>query len=173
MPVWWTPLSARSSRNPAREGGAAGLLRRAFLVLTGIALLGTTIELVIGRHWDSAVQLIPFAVIAVAAATLWLVANAESGGRLRLARGLSIAVLAASAFGVWEHVEGNQEAGALDQRTAATWESTPTIQRWWLAASGGVGPAPPLAPGVLAQAGLMLLAATLRHPAVEGAETDG
>ena len=47
--------------------------------------------------------------------------------------------------------------GALDQRTAATWETTPATTRWWMALSGGVGPAPPLAPGVLAQAGLMLV----------------
>lgn len=152
------------------ELGAAPLLRRALLALTAIALVGTAVELVIGRHWESAPQVIPFGVIGVAGVTLWLVATARSAGRLRVARGLAVLVLAASAFGVWEHVEGNQDAGALDQRTAASWETTPALTRWWLALSGGVGPAPPLAPGVLGQAALMLLAATLRHPASETAE---
>jgi hypothetical protein len=163
-------LSARSSRSPLQEHGTALLLRRAFLVLTGIALAGTAVELVIGRHWEQPSQVIPFVVIAVAAAALILVATARTPGRLRVARGLCIAVLAASAFGVWEHIEGNEEAGALDQRTAANWATTPAVQRWWLAASGGVGPSPPLAPGVLAQAALMLLAATLRHPALDASE---
>lgn len=143
------------------------MLRRALLALTGVALAGTTAELVIGRHWESAPQLIPFVVIALAAGALGLIAFARTRGAVSAARGICAVVLAASLFGVWEHIEGNEHAGALDQRTAATWETTPATQRFWLAASGGVGPSPPLAPGVLAQAGLMLLAATLRHPALE------
>ena len=146
------------------ERGAASVLRRALLVLTAIALAGTTTELAIGRHWEGPTQLIPFAAIAVAAVALSMIATARSRMSLRIAQGLYVVVLAASAFGVWSHVEGNHESGALDQSYAATWESTPAARRWWLAASGGVGPSPPLAPGVLAQAALMLLAATLRHP---------
>ncbi len=140
------------------------MLRRALLGLSAIALAGTGVELVIGRHWESATQLIPFAAIAVAAVALSMIAAARSRTMLRVAQGLCAVVLVASVLGVWNHVAGNEESGALDQRYAATWESTPATERWWLAASGGVGPSPPLAPGVLAQVALMLLAATLRHP---------
>jgi hypothetical protein len=38
--------------------------------------------------------------------------------------------------------------------------------RWWAALSKTVGPAPPIAPGVLAQASLALLLSTIRHPAL-------
>jgi len=152
------------------ERGTAGLLRRALLALAGIALAGTAAELVITRHWEDPTQVIPFAIIALAAVGLALIATARRARPVRVAQALCVVVLAASVFGVWEHVEGNEHAGALDQRTADTWETTPALQRWWLAASGGVGPSPPLAPGVLAQAALMLLAATLHHPAVERPE---
>ena len=118
----------------------------------------------IGRHWHSPTQVIPFAAIAVVAVALSMIATARSRTSLRIAQGLCAVVLAASALGVWNHVAGNEQSGALDQRYAAVWESTSVPRRWWLAASGGVGPSPPLAPGVLAQAALMLLAATLRHP---------
>ncbi|MGE3857549.1 MAG: hypothetical protein AB7G21_11405 [Dehalococcoidia bacterium] len=162
-------MSARSSRSEADRPTAA-LLRGAILVLTGVALAGTTAELVITRHWESTVQVLPFVIVGVAAVALGLVAAARRARLVRIARVLSIIVLLAAAFGVWEHIEGNEHAGALDQRTAATWETTPALQRFWLAASGGVGPSPPLAPGVLAQSALMLLAATLHHPALDRAE---
>ena len=159
-------MSAPSDRNHD-ERGAAPLLRRALLVLSGIALVGTTVELVIGRHWDSLEQVIPFGAIALAGMALWLIAARPTRRRLRLARGLCLIVLAVSELGVWNHIEGNQESGALDSRFADRWESMSAADRWWRAASGGVGPAPPLAPGVLAETALMLLAATLRHPATE------
>ena len=40
---------------------------------------------------------------------------------------------------------------------------------WWAAASGQVGPAPLLAPAVLAQIGLCVLLACWAHPAVRSA----
>ena len=62
--------------------------------------------------------------------------------------------------------QANYEAGPLDQRYTATWESLPAAARWWAAASMTVGPAPPIAPGVLGQAALALLLSTARHPAL-------
>ena len=41
-----------------------------------------------------------------------------------------------------------------------------SVAQWWEAITGGVGPAPVLAPGVLAEISLALLIATLRHPAM-------
>jgi len=49
---------------------------------------------------------------------------------------------------------------------ADTWDSRPAVEQLWLAATGTVGPAPPLAPGVLAEIGLALFLASLRHPAL-------
>ncbi|GAA3254760.1 hypothetical protein GCM10020216_090730 [Nonomuraea helvata] len=40
------------------------------------------------------------------------------------------------------------------------WEALPAVTRWWYALTKTMGPAPPLAPGMLAQSALMLLLAT-------------
>ena len=69
------------------------------------------------------------------------------------------------------HVNANYEAGPLDFRFADRWDSLSGWRRWWEALSGGVGPAPPLAAGVLAQAALCVLLATARHPAFAGRST--
>jgi hypothetical protein len=39
------------------------------------------------------------------------------------------------------------------------------LARWWAAATGSVGPSPPVAPGALAFGALCLLLTTVRHPA--------
>jgi len=64
------------------------------------------------------------------------------------------------------HIDVNYQSGPLDYRYAAIWETMPDPTRWWAALSKTVGPAPPVAPGVLAQASLGLLFATVRHPAL-------
>lgn len=73
--------------------------------------------------------------------------------------------LSHAAFGVYEHIAENHKPGPLDYRYAATWESLSATDQWWKAATKAVGPAPILAAGVLAQAGLMIAAATVGHPA--------
>jgi hypothetical protein len=72
----------------------------------------------------------------------------------------------ASLWGIFEHVEANYDAAPLDFNYANTWDTLPETTRWWLALSKSVGPSPPLAPGALAQAGLCVLLASLRHPAL-------
>ena len=75
-----------------------------------------------------------------------------------------------SAFGIFEHVKANYDAGPLDRRYAARWETMSEPSRWWTAASGGVGPSPPLAPAVMAQAALCLALATAGRRPVAHAE---
>jgi len=62
-------------------------------------------------------------------------------------------------------VAENLTAGPLDRDYAATWSSMPAVEQWWLAMTGGVGPAPTLAPGALLEISLALALATIRHPA--------
>jgi len=64
------------------------------------------------------------------------------------------------------HVLENLDAGPLDRNYAATWDSMSPIDQWFTAVTGGVGRAPTLAPGVLAEMGLGLLLATVRHPSL-------
>jgi hypothetical protein len=45
------------------------------------------------------------------------------------------------------------------------------LDQWWTAVTSGVGPAPTLAPGALAEISLALILATVRHPATEVTQT--
>ena len=140
--------------------------RRMFLGLAALALAGTAAELAIGRHWKTLIQEIPWLGIGLATIALLLLLVRPSRGRVWLARLLAAGVIVVAGVGVWEHVAANYDAGTLDFRYADTWASMSWFSRWRIAATGGVGPSPVLAPGILAQAALCLLAATFRHPAL-------
>jgi hypothetical protein len=142
------------------------LLRRGLLGLGALTTLGIVGELGVERHWTQPLQFVPWVAAGALAVAIALLMRAPSRARVRLAQVLAIAVVLSAALGIWEHVYANYDAGPLDQRYEYTWESLPEPTRWWLALTKTVGPSPPLAPGALAQAGLCILLATLRHPAL-------
>jgi hypothetical protein len=145
---------------------SVALLRRCFLALAVAGIVGTAVELALSRHWTSTVQLIPwFALGALAIAVALLVAR--PGRRAVLAvRVLAVLVILTAGLGVFEHVLANYHAAPLDFRYTSKWPTMSASSRWWAAASESVGPSPTLAPGVLAQAALCVLFATLGHPAL-------
>lgn len=142
------------------------LLRRGLLGLATLTILGITVELYTERHWTQRSQLIAWAALALTALAIALLLGQPSARRVRIAQTIAAIVVASAAVGVWQHIHANYEAGPLDRRYAQTWEGMSALSRWWLAARKGVGPSPPLAPGALAQAGLCVLLATVRHPAL-------
>lgn len=139
----------------------APLVRRGLLALTAIGILGTAFELATERHWHGLEQLIPWAALVVLAVATVLAALPGDRGATA-ARVLALVVLVASIYGVVTHVLANFHAGVLDQRYAETWNGLPVLQQWWHAVTRTVGPAPTLAPGMLGQAALLLLLATVR-----------
>jgi hypothetical protein len=145
---------------------AAPLLRRGLLWLGGLTTIGIVVELLAERHWSAGSQWVAWAIVAVGVGALILAAVASSHRAVMMARILAVAVIAGSVFGIWEHIESNHEAGELDQVYSASWESLPASQQWWLAVSKTVGPSPPFAPAALAQAGVCVLLATVKHPAL-------
>jgi hypothetical protein len=144
----------------------AGRLRLGLLVLAGAGVAGTAMELAFLRHWNGLEQLIPWAALAVLAAAVLLVAVRPSAGRVHLGRAAGATGSAAGLYGVWTHVVENYHAGPLDGIYGPRWDAMTALDRIWTAATGGVGPAPTLAPAALAQIGLCLLLATLGHPAL-------
>jgi hypothetical protein len=98
-----------------------------------------------------------------------LAAGVRHPGRRSIlwARGLGLAVLLFSAVGVAVHIAQNLASGPLDRDYAAIWDTLSPVQQLWTAATGGVGPAPALAPAAIAWTALILLLATVRHPALE------
>lgn len=148
-----------------RTTDTAATLRAGVLVLAAAATAGTAIELATERHWNGAVQLIPWFALAALVAAWALTAWRPRRASLGAARVLAAVVLLTSLYGIWEHIESNLNAGWLDAVYAAGWQSLGNGTRWWYAITKTVGAAPPLAPGILAQAALLVLLATWRHPA--------
>ncbi|MDA0634221.1 hypothetical protein OUY22_12410 [Nonomuraea sp. MCN248] len=131
----------------------ATLIRRALAALTVIAVLGAGFELAVERHWRSATQLVPWAALGLlAVGVLLLLLNRVSG----VVRAIAAVVLAASAFGVFAHVSANMTVGTF----SGALDGVSAIGQWWQAFTKSVGDTPPLAPGMLAQAALLLLLAT-------------
>jgi hypothetical protein len=153
------------------EAPGAAVLRMALLALALFGTVGAAADLAVARHWHSPIQLVPWAALALLGAATVAVALRPARLLVLAGRAVALVLAAAGAFGVYEHVAANHASGALDARYSATWDGLPAATQWWLAASGGVGPTPSLAPGVLAFAGLCLAAATLLHPALRPAGT--
>lgn len=140
---------------------ASDRMRRATRVLTLTTLAGLAAELAYSRHWGSLEQRIPWACVAIVAVALWLVSPVRSAAGLTAARALIIAVFLASLFGVWEHIKANHDAGPLDFKYATTWHTFSGARQWWMAISGGVGPAPPLVPLAMVLAAALVWICTL------------
>lgn len=152
----------------AGEDSHAALLRRGLLGLVALGIVGTAVELLFLGHWGSAAKTIVWPALALIAVAAILVARPSPTG-VRAARVIAAAVAVVALVGVGFHVSENLTAGPLDRQFAATWDSMSPIAQWWEAITGGVGPAPTLAPGVLLQLGLGVLLATLRHPVIANA----
>ncbi len=150
----------------------ATFLRRGLLALATLTITGIAIELYTEHHWEQPTQLIAWAALIVLAVAIGLLVRAGQGWRVRVAQLLALVAVASAVLGIWEHIEANHDAGPLDRRYAATWESLSTPDQWWLAARKGVGPSPPLAPGALAEAGFAVLLATAGHPALRADDAD-
>ncbi|WP_234711898.1 hypothetical protein [Mycolicibacterium setense] len=139
------------------------LVRRGLYIIAVLGVAATAFELATEQHWNSTEQLIPWAALAVLTCAIVLALLPARAAHLG-ARLLTVLVIAASAYGVIDHITVNHHSGPLDQRYAAQWDSTSTTQQWWYAATKGVGPTPPLAPAVLAQSALLVLFGSLLTP---------
>jgi hypothetical protein len=140
------------------------MLRRGLMALCGAGVVGTAVELAMLRHWTSWLQFVPWLALLPLGSALGFLAARPSRASVTLARGVALLVMVVAGFGIVEHVKANYDAGPLDRRYSARWETMSEPSRWWTAASGGVGPSPALAPGILGQAAVCLALATMHHP---------
>jgi hypothetical protein len=157
------PISADVSNDS--EGA---LLRRWLIALSALAAVGIALELVLLRHWDNGLELIPFISIALLGIAIGILARRPGRRAVRAVRAVATTVAASGAIGILIHIRSNYEAAPLDFRYTDSWPTTAEPIRWLLAATDTVGPSPTLAPAALTFAALALLVATLRHPALAG-----
>jgi hypothetical protein len=134
-------------------------LRQLLLALLFLGNLGLQVELALLRHADSAAKWIPHAMLFVgllAMISVYLRATAPTLKALTL---VMWAYLAVGLLGVYFHLRGNVEF-ALERDASLT-----GLRLVWKALRGAT---PALAPGALAQLGLLGLLYTYRHPALGG-----
>lgn len=137
--------------------GEAGLIRRLLLGLVLLGIAGLAAELVLLEHTESTWQWVPLVALGVGfvcAVAVWL---RPSPRTLRPFQAVMALFVAAGAVGAYLHLRGNVE-----------WElesdaSLRGLELFWAALHGAT---PALAPGAMAQLGLLGLTLAYRHPAL-------
>ncbi len=132
-------------------------LRRFLLIISALLFLGTVVELWLANHTKTVVQLIPFALCGIGLIVLSVVLLYPRRAAMLALRACMVMVLLGSLFGVYEHVSGNIAFQSEIHPNANTREFV-------MGAIGGASPL--LAPGILALAAVLALAATYHHPSL-------
>jgi hypothetical protein len=133
-------------------------MRHLMLGLAAFGLAGIATELVFLEHYEDTAMLVPLGAIALAlAAIVWHVL-AGTAGTLWLLRAVMAALVIVGVVGVVLHYRGSLEFQVdMDPTLSAS-------QLFWKVMH--MKAPPTLAPGVLAQMGLLGLISTYRHPAL-------
>jgi hypothetical protein len=140
----------------AKTSAVETQLRRLVLALFCFGALGTGVELIALRHYEEQWQLVPLFVLSVALLSAALQAFAGSPATLRMLRTVCVTMMVAGAAGIAFHYHGNMEFQL---------ETNPSLAGWALFSRIVRAKAPPaLAPGVMAQLGLLGLIYCFRHP---------
>lgn len=130
-------------------------LHQLLLTLCLLGTLGLLAELFLLEHTESTTQYIPFSVLLPGLAVTCLALARPRPGVIRLFRYVMVSYALAGLIGVVLHFRGNVEF-ELEMYPELT-----GIALVWKALRGAT---PALAPGALAQLGLLGLCATFRHP---------
>lgn len=129
-------------------------LRRFLLALALFIFVGTLFELWLVQHYQDAIQWIAFVLGGVGLLAVLLVLVRTGRATILILRVFMALVILGSLFGVYEHVSNNI-AFALEIQPNLP------IRELWLKGLSGANPL--LAPGTLAIAGLLALAATYKY----------
>lgn len=131
--------------------------RTFLLVVSASVFLGTIVELWLAKHTKSSIQFVPFVLCGVGLIAVVAVLLRPRRATLFALRGVMLTLIGGSALGIYEHLAGNW---------AFVVEIRPTATPSEVLLSALRGAAPLLAPGILALAGVIALAATYYHPAL-------
>ena len=140
------------------------VLRPLLLTLIFIGMAGLEVELALLRHAESFSQWIPHVTLLIGLLTTAAVYLRPGNGTLKAFRAMMIIFLVVGALGVYFHLAGNVEF-ALER-----YPSLSGVNLLWKALRGA---SPALAPGALAQLGLLGLVYGYKHPALSYHSTNG
>lgn len=146
-----------------RPADDPGVHRRILLWLVLVTSVGLLLELLLLEHFEDPWQWLPLGILAVVLLAIPAVFRRPRRGALRAFRALMLLCVVAGAIGVVLHVKGNVE-WELEQDPALR-----GLALFWQAIRGAT---PALAPGAMAQLGLVGLLFTYRHPALRDPSHD-
>lgn len=137
--------------------------RQLLLGLSGLMFGATIVELVFAEHTDGLIQLLPFACCVLGLLMLVIVWRNHDPSRVRMTRVVLSLIVAASVFGMAEH---------LWNAYLMTRDFHPGIDGWELVRTTLTSSIPLLAPGALAAGAFVALIATYGlgarvHPAAQ------
>ncbi len=133
-------------------------LRRFLLAAAAATYLGGAVELVLIEHWDEWQQWVAFGLIALGGGAVVWAARAPTPRSLRALRAFGLVVGVGAVAGIVLHGWGNAEFAR---------EIDPGLTAMGTVAEAATGGNPLFAPGMLALAAALGVAATWRHPALE------
>lgn len=137
-------------------------LRQLLLALILIGTVGLQVELALLRHAESATQWIPHIALLIGLIATLAVYFRPAPATLRAFQAIMAGFLVVGALGIYLHLRGNVEF-ALERDPSLTGAGL-----MWKALRGAT---PALAPGALAQLGLLGLLYSYKHPAFAGRST--
>ena len=134
-------------------------MRQLILGLVFIGLVGLAVELALLRHAESLTQWIPHITLMVGLVSTIAVYVRPRPATLKAFQLVMLVFVVVGALGVYLHLQGNIEFAL---------ERDPSLGGTKLIWKALRGATPALAPGALAQLGLLGLLFTYRHPALAG-----
>lgn len=134
------------------------VVRRFVLALLVFGLIGAGTELLLIGHFEDPWQLVPLVLIALSLAAILLQATVHAALPIRFLQFAMVLLILAGLSGVVFHYRGNLSFQV---------DMDPTLSEWQYFKKVIHAKAPPtLAPGALAQLGLLGLVYTFRHPSL-------
>lgn len=135
------------------------LFRGLVLAVMAVTAIGLLAELWLLDHTEHRVQWVPFFALGLALLSMVFFAARPGRPALWTLRTVMFGCLAAGLAGFWYHYSGNVEF------ELEMYPSRAGLELFWEAMTGAT---PALAPGALAQLGLLGLVFTYKHPVLRG-----
>jgi len=137
--------------------------RRILLGILVLGVIGISAELLLLKHTEDSSQWIPLVLCDATVLMSLVVVVKPSAAAIRVFQLVMLLMIASAGLGMYFHLKANMEFQL---------EMDATLSGWALLKKSVVAKAPPaLAPGAMAQLGLIGLAYTFKHPATGSGRT--